>query len=106
MTVEELRALKVGDRVWTDHSGQRDVLCVVTNWPFQDRGTWFVSIRRVDLVSSHRVNRDASRLILFERRDSFTANVYADWLEENGEPQAAVKLRAAFPISPPVEAVS
>lgn len=30
------------------------------------------------------------------------ANVFADWLEENGEQQAADKLRAAFPIIPRV----
>lgn len=28
----------------------------------------------------------------------FAANVYADWLDENGEPHAAAKLRAAFPL--------
>jgi hypothetical protein len=30
--------------------------------------------------------------------DPLTGNVYADWLEENGEPIAAAKLRAAFPL--------
>jgi uncharacterized protein (TIGR02996 family) len=30
--------------------------------------------------------------------DALTANVYADWLEDNGEPAAAAKLRAAFPL--------
>jgi len=30
--------------------------------------------------------------------DRLSANVYADWLEDNGEPAAAAKLRAAFPI--------
>jgi hypothetical protein len=32
------------------------------------------------------------------RRDPVFANVYADWLEENGEPSAAEKLRVAFPL--------
>ena len=30
--------------------------------------------------------------------DRLTANVYADWLEENGQHQAAAMLRQAFPI--------
>jgi len=30
--------------------------------------------------------------------DPLTANVYADWLEDNGEPGAAAKLRVAFPL--------
>ena len=32
------------------------------------------------------------------RPDGVTGNVYADWLEDNGEPIAASKLRRAFPI--------
>lgn len=31
--------------------------------------------------------------------DPLSANVYADWLEENGEASAAMKLRKAFPIT-------
>lgn len=30
--------------------------------------------------------------------DLVSPNVYADWLEDHGEPEAAKKLRAAFPI--------
>jgi len=30
--------------------------------------------------------------------DRLSANVYADWLEDNGEPAAAAKLRQAFPL--------
>ena len=32
--------------------------------------------------------------------DPLSATVHADWLEENGEAQAAAKLRKAFPLPP------
>lgn len=39
------------------------------------------------------------RIYSVERQlDPITANVFADWLEENGENRAAAKLRSAFPI--------
>lgn len=49
-------------------------------------------------VSVNRFAHELDRLPV--GRDPLSANIYADWLEENGEVRAARMLRAAFPVYP------
>jgi hypothetical protein len=106
VTDAEALKVKVGDRVIVKRYGaRRNVPAVV------------VEIGRIGHPSTHpainislRVRCEGTRRRIYRRPwqviaaghlEPLTANVYADWLDENGEHGAADKLRRAFPLSPP-----
>ena len=68
-------------------------------------GGAFVALRRRGLTPAGNRRHHIERLARDVRRppDPLPANVYADWLEEAGQYQAADMLRAAFPLGPAAE---
>jgi hypothetical protein len=100
VTADEAAKLQPGDRVMT---------------PGGVRVVAFVLARQVVRVAARRdgVTRAGKRYPIQVYRpqelsraghlDPEPANVYADFLEECGEPRAAALLRAAFPLGPPAE---
>jgi hypothetical protein len=108
MTDEQARQLRAGDRVLCSMieglvpAEVVEVLC----YPAQAPRVWVRRLggsRRGGRFPSHR--RRAEELYFVARPFLETANVYADWLEEQGEYRAAALLRAAFPL-PPAEEVA
>jgi len=105
MTEREIQALQIGDRV-TTRIGSESVLCAVVSraWRTGRELSWRIPLRRVVPVKACvTFERRAIEIALASRYDPLTANVFADWLEENGEIRAAAKLRAVFPLAPAVE---
>jgi|SRR5215813_3789425 len=105
MTKVEMAELRPGDQV-TTRIGSETVLCVVVvPTPYCGRHDPLrVRLRRVAPGRAcASFLRHASEIALASRYDPLTANVFADWLEENGEIRAATKLRAVFPLAPAVE---
>jgi hypothetical protein len=113
MTEEEARALKPGDRV---EIGDRRLFCPglpraarVTGFAANERGELCVRIRRDGpsgdgLTPSGKVRQPEVFHHSYLRRlpalPPIPANVYADWLDEQGEHRAAALLREAFPLGP------
>lgn len=108
---DERKLLKPGDKV-RYRSGKGVVNGVVVTPPVcynyceecgQDDDNWCLEVRPEGVTKLGR--RRPSLLVFLEEItplepfDRTTANVFADWLEENGEPEAAAKLRKAFPIA-------
>jgi hypothetical protein len=109
VTDEEALTLKPGDVV----RGKDGVLLVVVGvWHEGDPRTYLMRRRqpwaRVRRLGRHprtgyrypNKDRTLAELDLVRHYETATANVYADWLDEHGEPMAAHKLRQAFPIDP------
>lgn len=118
MTSEEALALKPGDVVQAHIDYKPTPVVVVTVCPLHHDSpshlrctcypttcTAYARVRRHgpkfarangSLVKWPSVRRCAA--LLKHLPDTPTANVYADWLEENGELAAAHKLREAFPL--------
>lgn len=110
MTNEEALELKRGDMIEVRESkghmwSSRVVVEVLKSKHRLVSGTLVTVVvvaRRIGLTKRGRLkpantfNPLSIRLSRVQNRT--TANVYADWLLENGEPLAAIKLREAFPI--------
>lgn len=105
MTEEEAKALKKGDRVsvWAHKERQYVAAKVSSVIPRSyPAGAVIVYLRRMGKTAS------GSRYPLVSKfpwdvypppaRDTTTANVFADWLEDEGFTDAASALRLAFPI--------
>jgi hypothetical protein len=104
MTEDEARQLKKGDRVMVHVAGKWRPEVVVR---LED--TWGASAGKYVAVRSRKPGRRPGGQ-LFKvnwyrseeiRRawDAVPANVYADFLEENGHPEAAALLRKHFPLA-------
>jgi hypothetical protein len=113
VTDEESLTLKRGERLeWrTLLGGRRVPVLVISVRDYNKRRGWPPStlVRCRDAGPRGDGRKENGRLIytrivnpsrLHRPRDlpPAAANVYADWLEDNGEPAAAAKLRAAFPL--------
>jgi hypothetical protein len=112
MTEEEALALNPGDRVEVKVDGKWATATVLKSGTgdLRFRGQTWVSMRRVGLTHSGRpFNRivrhgwELKHVRLVRRLDPLTANVYADWLDDRGQHEAARMLREAFPLGPPAE---
>ncbi len=102
MTNEEGLTLKVGDMVTLSF---RNVIWIgmVVEAPHLHRNSSVSVLVRREGINKHGrryapSQRHPAHLTLTGAYDATTANVFADWLDEQGESQAAAKLRAAFPI--------
>lgn len=118
MTVDECKALKPGDRVEAKFGYNEWRVVVVTRVLLADQngGYWAwnramrreVTLKAGDLrwveCKTHRpaggrapeVRRTPAQLRPVP--DLLRAHVYADWLDENGFPEAALALRKRFPL--------
>lgn len=103
MTDDEALALKPGDVVKTRLGGRQTTVTVVWTGTYFDDPGFYVMVRRLGKITPRRFypvkRRDASEVEYVGPADPPTAHVYADWLEENGEPRAAEMLRKAFPLA-------
>lgn len=114
MTEEEVAKLKVGDVLqsnFTDPGSSKRLrsACVVVGKPWvlrhcYSQGKYAVLVLRIYQDDERFKGRKAVKVRrmapdLFPPLDPATANVYADWLIDQGEYTAAVKLRRAFPLS-------
>jgi hypothetical protein len=116
MTRDEATALrfKPGTVVKTK-IGKEWVYAVVDGVPFLDparpRSGYIVEIRRRGLQSDGRpyprvLERRVHSLRIVPDLDPSAANIYADWLDDHGEHNAARMLREAFPLGPPAPVAS
>lgn len=100
MTDEEARTLKPGDVVYA-RVARRTVIASVQTVDQGSRGFPYPTIRVLftDASGNRRCStkKFSDQLELLSRRDPATANVFADWLDEQGEHRAAQLLRQAFP---------
>ncbi len=108
MTDAEAAKLKPGDRLRWIRGPRVDIVRVVVNYHFGS-GPPAIRIRPEGMTRagaarpSVEIGRGAD-LHFMKEHDPVTANVFADWLAEQGEYKAADMLRAAFPYSVPAEA--
>ena len=104
MTEDEAERLEVGERVtYSTRKRVREVAeGTVAAVSHTRLGLVYVRVRPAGRDSLGRrlgtVRRWAPEVLHAAGPDALSANVYADWLEDNGEPAAAEKLRAAFPL--------
>ena len=114
MTEHKARRLKLGDRIEVFHRGSRRPAqpgCV-TGFGTNDEGEFNIRVR-LDGLHGNGLTRSGRvrqadwyhyvHLRLPTVLDPLPANVYADFLEEHGFPDAAVALREAFPLVPASE---
>jgi hypothetical protein len=106
MTDDEALGLVPGDRVVTKVGTTAGLAATVVG-VCDGRGVkWLgcvrVTVRRDGVDKNGRrlpaMDRRPAAIELLSRIDPLAANIFADWLEENGELRAAMKLRAAFPV--------
>lgn len=99
MTDEEARTVKRGQTLLWFRQGHPPALVRVRNilpgFRSSERG---FSIARLDRPG-HAAASLSENLQLIPRHQPDAANVYADFLEEAGEPRAAALLRQAFPLA-------
>jgi hypothetical protein len=105
MTVTDDEALRLvpGDRLVGCISGRLAVVeAVFVGNRFGPRQAVRVTVRRVGKTRTGHpyphFTRTADYLQRLPRPDAPAFHVAADWLDENGEPMAAAKLRQAFPL--------
>jgi uncharacterized protein (TIGR02996 family) len=106
MTAEEALGLGPGDRVRV-FRGQ-DVFPARVIEAVGDparREAWYVHVRREGLTRAGRRHGSfyacARQVEPLQKHDEATANVFADWLDDRGQHEAAAMLRKAFPLSGP-----
>lgn len=110
MTQRDADKVVPGSQLFT---GAGDVVTVVSrvmydeNWTkvWRDWGRLDAAVGKVRAFWCRREDGSLTKIGIesvgtYGHLPPLTANVYADWLDENGEPMAAAKLRAAFPMDP------
>jgi len=102
MTDEEALTLKKGDVVWIPFrgypAGGRATVRKIRNYRCSDGKSLIrVIAKRIDSGNANLLHRKPKDVSLYCRYDPTNANVFADWLEEQGEVRAAHLLREAFP---------
>jgi hypothetical protein len=114
MTAEEAMTLPVGDVVeaLVTHQKQRWVRAMVV---ITHEGTAFgrllFGVRREGLNANGKpycavMLRRRNELRLVRHLEPLPANVYADFLDDRGQHEAARMLREAFPLGPPADVAS
>ncbi len=63
----------------------------------EERSYFLLRCRRVGTTRGRAIDRFLSQVR--PTGDTVTANVFSDWLEDNGFPEAGAALRAAFPLA-------
>ncbi len=103
---EQLRDLpKVGDVVETLMGGKWVRVVVTEEYRFimegvkwEDSPVAYYYVRREGKPASWPSMKRVPGNLRAPLSDRTTGNVFADWLDDNGEPAAAEKLRRAFPM--------
>jgi hypothetical protein len=107
MTEEEALSLKEGDIVECRTSAGWQALAVDVVGQLPRSRAVRVYARRPGLTRAGRLFPAFCRRVTDLRRpadfDPFPANVYADFLDDRGQHEAARMLREAFPLGPPAE---
>jgi hypothetical protein len=109
VTDEEVKALTVGQKVFAHYVTQGWVPCVVvmTFGEYERKYRHYgevpvVAVRRADLggepLQGRRRKTGEDLRHPPEGPDIVRANVYADFLDDHGHPEAAALLRQAFPL--------
>lgn len=113
MTAEQVHLLKVGERLlWRQANDNICTVHVTALTPedprpyFYRRPAWHNYAVRVCRIGRTRDGKRYPATMVFSccldrmpgAKTCETANVFADWLDDQGEHTAAEKLRAAFPI--------
>jgi hypothetical protein len=102
VTADEARSLKIDDPVEARYNGSWR-RCRFVRFRAERGAFPRLVVRRVGLTANARpyprVLRLLTEVCLPAPGPALTANVFADWLDEQGEPTAAAKLRKAFPIA-------
>lgn len=93
------RTYHIGDRVRTKIAGVVTVALVICRFQFYSHSAY--ALRRPGLTRRGTAYPTVyrSEAEVEPDLDRPTANVYADFLEDNGEPAAAAKLRREFPLA-------
>ncbi len=102
LTRDETQALEAGDHVMAEYA--RGWEPAVVRHPAVLAGgvcptVWVCPVARgVNGRARPLARRWPHQLCALSDLPPATANVYADWLEDHGHPEAAAALRAAFPL--------
>lgn len=107
--VGDVLRLKPGGRIanWRPNSNKESHSRLARVTKISKKEKWLFKEQKIGWVTGvyvkpeHRVKNvwiHPDEFKLFEKFDPLRVNVYADWLEENGEVRAAEKLRTAFPL--------